>query len=379
MTTHEDFLSNIENLPPRIVRCPCDGSLRTLVSVPLFHVTGCNSQLLPTLRRAAARPSSCRPSTCTLSCAPIAAERINSLIIGAGDLLAGDQPAEFRASIDTSRRALGLLTAARRSRPTWLRRIIEAFPHARVGNGFGLTETSSVATFLPHEYARLTPTRWASRPRSCDLKLDGRTARAGIGELLVRGPNIVKGYWNKPEATAETFVDGWLHTGDLARIDDEGFVQIVDRKKDMINRGGENVYCVEVENALAGAPGVFEVGGAGRARRDDGRESRRGDRPGARQLAWDVARGVRLPQRPHSPTSRSRSTSRSARRPAAQSGRKAAQATAAGGNGLAGRSSARNWSDRRTGGLFGIIKFSLSTERADVHVHPKWLRHVQPG
>jgi acyl-CoA synthetase (AMP-forming)/AMP-acid ligase II len=75
----------------------------------------------------------------------------------------------------------------------------------------------------------------------------------------VRASNVVKGYWNKPEATAETFIDGWLHTGDMARIDDQGFVQIVDRKKDMICRGGENVYCVEVENALAAHPAVFEV------------------------------------------------------------------------------------------------------------------------
>jgi acyl-CoA synthetase (AMP-forming)/AMP-acid ligase II len=76
---------------------------------------------------------------------------------------------------------------------------------------------------------------------------------------LIRGQNIVKGYWQKEQATAETFVDGWLHSGDMARIDADGFVQIVDRKKDMINRGGENVYCVEVENALAAHPAVFEV------------------------------------------------------------------------------------------------------------------------
>ena len=86
----------------------------------------------------------------------------------------------------------------------------------------------------------------------------------------------MKGYWNKPEATAQTFVDGWLHTGDLARIDADGFVQIVDRKKDMVNRGGENVYCVEVENALAAHPAVFETRGDGRSGHDDGREGRRG-------------------------------------------------------------------------------------------------------
>jgi long-chain acyl-CoA synthetase len=75
----------------------------------------------------------------------------------------------------------------------------------------------------------------------------------------VRGQNVVQGYWNKPDATAETFVGGWLHTGDLARIDEEGLLYIVDRAKDMINRGGENVYCIEVEAALAGAPGVLEA------------------------------------------------------------------------------------------------------------------------
>jgi acyl-CoA synthetase (AMP-forming)/AMP-acid ligase II len=70
---------------------------------------------------------------------------------------------------------------------------------------------------------------------------------------------VAQGYWNKPEATAKTFQDGWLHTGDVARIDGQGFVTIVDRIKDMVNRGGENVYCVEVENVLAAHPAVFEA------------------------------------------------------------------------------------------------------------------------
>jgi len=143
--------------------------------------------------------------------------------------------------------------------PDLVGRIIEAFPNARVGNGFGLTETSSVATFLPHEYARLRPETVGFACPVVDLKLHGVMPGSDVGELLVRAPNVVKGYWNKPEATAETFAGGWLHTGDMARLDEEGFVQIVDRKKDMVNRGGENVYCVEVENALSAHPAVFEV------------------------------------------------------------------------------------------------------------------------
>jgi long-chain acyl-CoA synthetase len=80
-----------------------------------------------------------------------------------------------------------------------------------------------------------------------------------VGELWIKGPNIVKGYWNKPEATAETFTEGWVHTGDVARIDDEGFVYIVDRAKDMLIRGGENIYCVEIEDVLYQHPAVADA------------------------------------------------------------------------------------------------------------------------
>ena len=79
-----------------------------------------------------------------------------------------------------------------------------------------------------------------------------------VGELWVRGAQVIKGYLNRPEATAETITDGWLHTGDIARVDEDGFIFIVDRKKDMVLRGGENVYCVEVEAALHRHPAVAE-------------------------------------------------------------------------------------------------------------------------
>ena len=128
-----------------------------------------------------------------------------------------------------------------------------------MGNGFGLTESASILTFLPHEDAaeHADSVGYAAPP--CDLALDQPDPETGVGELLARGPNVVQGYWNKADATRETFVDRWLHTGDLARIDDDGRVYLVDRAKDMINRGGENVYSIEVEAALAGAPGVGEA------------------------------------------------------------------------------------------------------------------------
>ena len=93
-----------------------------------------------------------------------------------------------------------------------------------------------------------------------------------VGELWAKGPNIVKGYWNRPEATAETFVDGWVRTGDLARLDEEGFCFIVDRAKDMLIRGGENIYCVEVENVLYDHPDVMDAALIGLPHRTLGEE-----------------------------------------------------------------------------------------------------------
>jgi len=255
MTTHENFLSNTETCR-RVVKLPDDGSVRNLVSVPLFHVTGCNSQLLPT----------CEYGD-TLVIMPtfevqsflraIRDERINLLTsVPAVYWLAINQ-SNFK-ELDTSE-IHWISYGGAPIAPELVTRIMEAFPNARVGNGFGLTETSSVATFLPHEFAHERPETVGFAAPVVDLDLFDKDPSTGAGELLVRGPNVVKGYWNKPEATAEAFVDHWLHTGDMARIDEQGFVQIVDRKKDMICRGGENVYCVEVENALAAHPAVFEV------------------------------------------------------------------------------------------------------------------------
>jgi long-chain acyl-CoA synthetase len=255
MTTHENFLSNIETCR-RVIDLPFDGSLRTLISVPLFHVTGCNSQLLPTC--AALGSTVIMPSFDVQSFLRLVVEeRINSLVsVPAIYWLALNQP-NFSQTDVTGVHYLTYGGAP--TPPDLVARIMEAFPHAKVGNGFGLTETCSVATFLPHEYSPKRPETVGFAAPVVDLKLDESHYEPGVGELLIRGPNIVKGYWNKPEATAETFTDGWLHSGDLARLDEQGFVQIVDRAKDMVNRGGENVYCVEVENALAAHPAVFEV------------------------------------------------------------------------------------------------------------------------
>jgi long-chain acyl-CoA synthetase len=93
------------------------------------------------------------------------------------------------------------------------------------------------------------------------MSLDGAREMAvgETGELWVTGPMLAQGYWNNPEATARTFVDGWLKTGDIAWLDAEGFCYIVDRAKDMLIRGGENIYCIEVENVLYDHPAVIDA------------------------------------------------------------------------------------------------------------------------
>jgi long-chain acyl-CoA synthetase len=255
MTTHENFLANLENCK-RSAIVPLRGGSRTLISVPLFHVTGCNCQLL--LAASIGSTAVIMPAFEVQSfLKTITAERIDSLVsVPAIYWLAMNQP-NFH-ELDTSR-IERLSYGGAPIAPDLVLRITEAFPNARVANGFGLTESSGVATSLPHEFTRLRPETVGFPAAVVDLRLEESSMDGDVGELLIRGQNVVPGYWNKPEATAETFVDGWLHTGDMARIDAEGFVQVVDRKKDMVNRGGENVYCVEVENALATHPAVFEA------------------------------------------------------------------------------------------------------------------------
>ena len=92
------------------------------------------------------------------------------------------------------------------------------------------------------------------------------------GEVLIRGPIIMPGYWNKPEATAETVSDGWLHTGDIGHLDEDGYLYITDRAKDMIIRGGENIYCVEIENRLVEHPDIADAAVIGVAHPELGEE-----------------------------------------------------------------------------------------------------------
>src|ERR1700758_1322199 len=257
-TTHEAFVTNTENA----VRCleqPRDlgEGMRTLITVPLFHVTGCNSQLL-----AAARIGGAAVIMPALNLdeliATLAAERISTMVTVPAVYSLLLRHNDF-ATADVSRIrwvAYGGAPIA----PSLVRSVKKAFPQAIVLNGYGMTETASLMTVLPDRDAVEHADSVGYAVPSVDLGVVPFGGdEPGVGELVARGANVTASYWNRPEATAATFADGWLHTGDVARVDDAGRVHIIDRLKDIINRGGENVSSVEVEAVLLAAPTVADA------------------------------------------------------------------------------------------------------------------------
>ncbi len=147
--------------------------------------------------------------------------------------------------------------------PELVDRIAGSFPNGHPQLGYGMTETNAYGPSIigsefvarPRSTGRVIPTM---EMRVTDP--DGNPVPSGtIGEIWFKGANLIRGYWNRPEATAETIVDGWLRSGDLGWIDDDGFVYVSDRAKDMVLRAGENVYCAEVEAAIYEHPGIYEA------------------------------------------------------------------------------------------------------------------------
>jgi fatty-acyl-CoA synthase len=151
---------------------------------------------------------------------------------------------------------------------TLLRQMSETFPGSQILAAFGQTEMSPVTCMLLGDDAirklgsvgRVVPTV-AARVVDDDMN---DVPVGEVGEIVYRAPTLMAGYWNDPDATAEAFAGGWFHSGDLVRQDEEGYVWVVDRKKDMIISGGENIYCAEVENVLAAHPAIVEVAVIGR-------------------------------------------------------------------------------------------------------------------
>ena len=173
--------------------------------------------------------------------------------------------------------------------------------------GYGLSETSPVASFN-HPDREQKPGSIGTPIRNVQMRAvdgeDHEVPQGEVGEIVIRGPNVMKGYWQRPEATAEALRDGWFHTGDLARVDEDGYFYIVDRKKDLIIRGGYNIYPREIEEVLYEHPAVAEAAVIGLPHSSLARRSGR---------RWPSSPGPSPPPRSYAITSRARSRRTSTR------------------------------------------------------------------
>jgi fatty-acyl-CoA synthase len=235
------------------------------VGVPLFHIAGVGNMIsglllgLPTV----IYPLGAFDPGALLDV--LEAEQVTSMFL---------VPAQWQAVCAEQRanpRKLQLRVLSWGAAPasdTLLRDMSETFPGTQIYAAFGQTEMSPVTCMLLAQDAirklgsvgKVIPTVAA---RVVDENMNDVPV-GQVGEIVYRAPTLMAGYWNNPEATAEAFAGGWFHSGDLVRQDEEGYVWVVDRKKDMIISGGENIYCAEVENALAAHPAIAEVAVIGR-------------------------------------------------------------------------------------------------------------------
>jgi fatty-acyl-CoA synthase len=235
------------------------------IGVPLFHIAGIGNMLsgltlgVPTV----IHPLGAFDPGQLLDV--LAAEKVTGIFL---------VPAQWQAVCAAQRAkprdlVLRLLSwGAAPASDTLLRSMAETFPGTQILAAFGQTEMSPVTCMLLGEDAlrklgsvgKVIPTVAA---RVVDEDMNDVPV-GEVGEIVYRAPTLMAGYWNNPEATADAFAGGWFHSGDLVRMDSEGYVWVVDRKKDMIISGGENIYCAEVENVLAGHPAIVEVAVIGR-------------------------------------------------------------------------------------------------------------------
>jgi len=279
--THRNLMTNILSTAYVAARAclrrgdplPAPKQRRGLLSIPLFHVTACSAGLMGAV--AAGNTTIFMHKWDPLEAlALIERERVN--LAGGVPTIAWqliEHPDRHRYDLSSLESiAYGGAPAA----PELARRIQAEFG-CMPGNGWGMTETmATVTNHIGEDYL--------ARPESCGppvpvaqlriVAADGVSdcATGDVGEIWAKGPQIVKGYWHRPDATAETFVDGWVRTGDLGRLDAEGFLYVVDRARDMVIRGGENIYSSEVENVLYAHPAVTDAALVGIPHRTLGEE-----------------------------------------------------------------------------------------------------------
>jgi long-chain acyl-CoA synthetase len=239
---------------------PESGQTAFLLSVPLFHATGCHSILVANTLAGGKLVLMRRwdPGRALELIEREAVTNFGGVPTMVMQIL--DHP-DFATRDTSSVRGVGYGGAP--APPDLVRRIKAHFPGVGASNGYGLTETSALSTMNSGADYEAKPDSVGPPVPVVSVKVvdpAGAEVPVGeVGELWVKGPNVVKGYWENPKATAESFSDGWLHTGDVARVDEDNFVYIVDRAKDMLIRGGENVYCVEIESVLHEHPAVADA------------------------------------------------------------------------------------------------------------------------
>lgn len=283
--THRNVLSNVISIAfngaratirrgdPLPVPDPDAPQRVNLLPVPLFHVTGTNSMLIPTVM-AGAKLVLMHKWNPERFLELVEAERVNSTTGVPAMVWQVLESPDFARRDLTSLDSYGYGGAA--IAPELTMKFAELFPWFKPGQGYGATETSSVSIGNSAEDYLRHPDSVGLPVPVCDVKVVDASGhelpRGQAGELWIRGPNVVAGYWNNPDATAQCFTDGWYHTGDICRIDDEGFVYLLDRAKDMLIRGGENVYCVEIEDILVAHPEVMDAAVVGLPHRILGEE-----------------------------------------------------------------------------------------------------------
>ena len=231
-----------------------------MLCVPLFHVTGLVPVMLGSFLSGAKLVMTHRWDP-DRALELIEQERVTNFVgvpTMSWDLL---EAVTFRQRDTSSLRSVGGGGAP--MPPELVKRIDDNFSNGRPGLGYGMTETNAYGPQNAGDDFIAHPTSTGRPVPIMDLRVtdpDGNELPQGeTGEIWFRGPMLIRGYWNRPEATADTIVDGWLRSGDIGRIDDQGFVYVSDRAKDMVLRGGENIYCAQVEAAIYEHPAVYEA------------------------------------------------------------------------------------------------------------------------
>ena len=253
MLTHRNLIANTMHSQ---LTMPLSDADTYLLVAPMFHAAGSNS-VLQCL--ALGVPQVVVPAFDPNLCLDLIEEHRCSATLAVPTMVAALVEAQSSNPRDISSFAL-ICHGASPIATQVLRRAHEEFPDAELLHLYGATETAPLVTGLRHEEKLIGSSRGKSvgHPSlGVSLKIDAEPGEPG--EVLVQGPNVMQGYWNKPEQTDSVLQDGWYRTGDIGYLDSEGYLYLVDRAKDMIISGGENVYCSEVEEVIYQHPKVLEA------------------------------------------------------------------------------------------------------------------------